>query len=238
MAEEFAAGRVCAARHLSRGIRNITIAADSLAGAAFEPGADVVVRIPLADGGADDRRYSVWKSSAEAGTLDVCIVQHGLGPGSRWAARCAPGDPLAIARSPALPIALDRAAGAHVLLGDETSIAAAEALIRDLPAAAAVLACFEVASVERRWPAGELVRPHSVRWVERAGRTGTALVGWLAAQNLPAAADTTVYVTGEALLCAMIHTHLTRERGFGAGAIRAMPYWKARPALPRTAAET
>ena len=236
MAEEFAAARVRAARQLSRGIRNLTIAADALAGAAFEPGADVVIRIPNVEGGADERRYSVWKSNAAAGTLDVCIVQHGLGPGSRWAARCAAGDRLAIARSPALPIALNRAAAAHVLLGDETSIAAAEALIRALPADAAVLAGFELESVERRWPEGELVRPRSVRWVDRAGRIGTALVGWLATQHLPAATDTAVYVTGEALLCAMVHTHLTRERGFDSGAIRAMPYWKARPVLPQTTA--
>ena len=232
MARGFEAGCVAAARHLSSGTRNVTIAAKSLAGFAFEPGADVVVRLPLGDGRADERRYSVWKSSAEAGTLDVCVVQHGLGPGSRWAERCAAGDPVEIARSPALPIALDHMAEAHVLLGDETSIASAEALIRALPADAVVLACFEVASVERRWPEPELVRPESVQWVDRAGRPGSALLARLARQSLPPANGSTVYVTGEAWLCAMVHAHVVRERGFRADAVRAMPYWKARPRLP------
>jgi NADPH-dependent ferric siderophore reductase len=235
MAEELAPGRVRAVRHLSCGVRNITIAADALAGVRFEPGANVVLRVVLPDRSAEDRRYSVWKSSAEAGTVDVCIVQHGLGPGSRWAARCGAGDPIALARSPALPIGLDRSAAAHVLLGDETSVAAAEALVRALPTDAPVLAGFEVASAERRWPEGELVRPQSVHWIERAGRVGTALIDWLARQHLPSGA-TTAYVTGEAFLCAMVHTHLTRQRGFAAAAIRAMPYWKARPASPAGAA--
>ncbi len=232
MAWGLEAGWVSAARHLSSGFRNVTITAESLAGFAFEPGADVVIRLPLGDGRADERRYSVWKSSAQAGTLDVCVVQHGLGPGSRWAARCAAGDPVAIARSPALPIALDRSAEAHVLLGDETSIASAEALIRALPAEAVVLACFEVALLKRRWPAPELVRPDTVHWVERAGRPGAALLARLARQSLPPANGTTVYVTGEAWLCAIVHAHLVRERGFRAGAVRAMPYWKARAGSP------
>src|SRR5574341_1997439 len=121
MGERFEAGCVCATRHLSSAFRNVTIQAESLRGFAFEPGADVVIRLPLGDGRANERRYSVWKSDAAAGTLDVCVVQHGRGPGSRWAERCVVGDPVAIARSGILPIALDRAAGAHVFLGDETS---------------------------------------------------------------------------------------------------------------------
>jgi NADPH-dependent ferric siderophore reductase len=156
----------------------------------------------------------------------LCVVLHGLGPGSRWAARCAVGDPVEISRSRALPIALDRSAEAHLLFGDETSIASAEALIRALPAEAVLLACFEVTSMECRWPKPEVARPEKVRWVHRAGRPGSALVSWLARQSLPAANSTTAYVTGEAWLCAMVHAHLVRDRGFPTGAVRAMPYWK------------
>ena len=172
----------------------------------------------------------MWKSAAE-GTFDLCVVLHGLGPGSRWAARCAVGDPVEISRSRALPIAVDRSAEAHLFFGDETSIASAEALIRALPAEAVVLACFEV-SMERRWPEAEVTRPEKVRWVDRAGRPGSALVGWLARQSLPSANSTTAYVTGEAWLCAMVHGHLVRDRGFRAGAVRAMPYWKTKLRSP------
>lgn len=227
MAPGFELGRVCAARYISPGIRNVTIVSASPADLAFDPGADVAVRLPS----AGERRYSVWKSNAEAGTLDVCVVQHGLGPGSRWAGQCAVGDPIEIARSRALPIALDGSANSHVFLGDETSIASAEALIRALPANAQVLAWFEVAAVDYRWPASELLRPDTVRWVARDGRPGAGLLARLAGECLSPANGTTVYVTGEAWLCAMVHAHVVRERGFRPAAVRAMPYWKARPRM-------
>ena len=225
MPQEFEAGRVSAARLLCSKIKNVTIAAESLSGFVFEPGADVAVRFPRGDGSADERHYSVWKSTAE-GEFDLCVVLHGLGPGSRWAARCAVGDPVEILRPRALPIALDRSVEAHLLFGDETSIASADAMIRALPAEAIVLACFEVASMDHRWPELEVARPEGVRWVDRAGRPGAALVSWLARQTLPSTKTMAAYVTGEAWLCAVIHAHLVRDRGFPAGAVRAMPYWK------------
>ena len=104
MPQGFEGGRVSAARLLSSQVRNVTIAAESLAGFAFEPGADVAIRLPRGDGGADERHYSVWKSTAEG------------------------------------------------RFGDETSIASADAMIRALPAEAVVVACFEVASMDHRWP--------------------------------------------------------------------------------------
>ena len=70
MSQGFEAGCVSAARLLSSRVRNVTIAADSLMGFAFEPGADVAIRLPSGDGGADERHYSVWKSTAE-GKFDV-----------------------------------------------------------------------------------------------------------------------------------------------------------------------
>jgi NADPH-dependent ferric siderophore reductase len=227
MPQGFEAGRVSAARLLSPRVRNVAIAAKLFAGFAFEPGADVAIRLPGGDGETEERHYSVWKSTAE-GTVDLCVVLHGLGPGSRWAARCAVGDPVEISRSRALPIALDRSVEAHLLFGDETSIASADALIRALPVEAVVFACFEVASIDHRWPDPEVARPEDIRWVDRAGRPGSALVSWLARQSFPSVNSTTAYVTGEAWLCAMVHAHLVRDRGFPAGTVRAMPYWKAR----------
>lgn len=228
MAQRFEAGRVFAAGLVSSRWRHVTIAAESLAGVTFEPGAEVVLRVPNG-GGFEERHYSVWKSSAEAGTFEVCVVQHGLGPGSRWAGRCAAGDPVEFSRSATLPIAVDRSAQAHLFVGDETSIASAEALIGALPAQAQVHACFEIDASECRWPPAELVRSDAVQWVPRTGRAGLALVAWLSAQPLPFADSTTAYVTGEAWSCTLIRAHLVRDRGFRAGSVRAMPYWKERP---------
>ena len=227
MPQEFEAGRVFAARLLCPQIRNVTIAAESLAGFAFEPGADVTIRLPGEARTGDERHYSVWKSTAQ-GEFEVCVVLHGLGPGSQWAKQCAVGDTVEISRSHVLPIALDRSTETHLFFGDETSIASSDAMIRALPAGAAVFACFEISSMERRWPDSEVFRPEAVRWVDRAGRAGSALVSWLAGQSLPPAKSTTAYVTGEAWLCAIVHAHLVRERGFPLRAVRAMPYWKSR----------
>jgi NADPH-dependent ferric siderophore reductase len=227
MPQGFEAGHVSAARLLCPKVRNVTIAAESLAGFAFEPGADVAIRLPRDEGDADERHYSVWKSTTD-GKFDLCVTLHGLGPGSRWAARCVVGNSVEISRSNVLPIALDRSTEAHLFFGDETSIASAEAMIRALPAEAVVLACFEVASTHYRWPEPEVARPEDVRWVDRAGRPGSALVSRLTRQSFPSANSTTAYVTGEAWLCTMVYAHLVRDRGFPARAVRAMPYWKTR----------
>jgi NADPH-dependent ferric siderophore reductase len=138
------------------------------------------------------------------------------------------GDRIEFARSRTPPIALDPVASTHLFLGDETSIAATEALVRALPERVSVLACFEVDALAQRWPEAELLRPGSVCWVERAGRPGTALLSWLARESLRDAPSTTAYVTGEAWLCTLVLSHLVRERGIRASAVRALPYWRQR----------
>ena len=64
--------------------------------------------------------------------------------------------------------------------------------------------------------------------IARAGRPGAALLAWLTRQDLSPAPGTSAYITGEAWLCAALHAHLVRERGFRPNAVRAMPYWKQR----------
>jgi NADPH-dependent ferric siderophore reductase len=216
-------GRVVEAIRLAPKVTNVRIACDSLAGYVFEGGADVLLRLP------EDRRYSVWKSSAD-GTFEICVVGHGMGPGSRWASNCKAGDTIAFARSKALPIALDPEARAHVFIGDETSVAGAEALIRNIPIEVPVLACFETPSEAERWPRDALGRPDSIRWIDRSGRPGAAMIEWLKSRTEPLPQSATAYVTGETWLCAMVHSHLSRDRGFAPAKIRAMPYWKQRRA--------
>src|SRR5262245_35611397 len=94
--------------------------------------------------------------------------------------------------------------------------------------------------MDHRWPDPELARPEKVRWVARAGRPGSALLSWLAGQSLSSTNSTTAYVTGEAWLCAMVHGHLVRGRGFPTGAVRTRPYWKTKfrsPGLAESAAD-
>jgi ferredoxin-NADP reductase len=92
MPQGFEAGCVSAARLLSPRVRNVAIAAESFAGFAFEPGADVAIRLPGGDGETEERHYSVWKSTAE-GTVDCawCYTGWGRGAGgprgARWGIR-------------------------------------------------------------------------------------------------------------------------------------------------------
>ena len=137
----------------------------------------MTIRLPRDDGVPTSATTPCGRAARRASsTCAWCYT--GLGPGSRWAARCAVGDPVEISRSQALPIALDRSTEAHLFFGDETSIASAEALIRALPAEAVVLACFEVASTDRRWPEPEVTRPekHSLGGSRRTTRLGACLL--------------------------------------------------------------
>jgi NADPH-dependent ferric siderophore reductase len=222
--DRFFAARVIAARLLAPAVRHVTLASGALEGAALPPGADVAIRFENAEGRVEERHYSSYRHGGAA--VEICVVLHGKGAGSLWAARCAPGDALEIALPRAVPIALDHSAPAHLFLGDETSVATAEAMTRALPQPSVHVSVFEVAAPAQRWPDVELVDAGTVRWIERSGRPGAALLSWLAGAALPEPA--TAYVTGEAWLCAAVQTHLVRERGFSGGAVRAMPYWKRR----------
>jgi NADPH-dependent ferric siderophore reductase len=212
--------------------RRIVLRASSLAGRAFAPGADVVLRLPHVAG---DRRYSVRRCVEAEGTLEIWVVLHGAGEGSRWAERASPGDVLALAPSPALPIALAPAADTHVFLGDETSLASSVAMACAAGAGARTECAFEVRSATDRCAAAELPRTAGVRWIPReqvAARPGATLLSWLPGADLPLDGDVCVYVTGETWLCTMVQSWLVRTRGVPAQRVRAMPYWKRRTVVP------
>jgi hypothetical protein len=65
MPEVFEAGRLSAARLLTSHVRNVTIEAESLVGFAFEPGAEVAIRLPRGDGGAV-RAMPHWKTKSRS----------------------------------------------------------------------------------------------------------------------------------------------------------------------------
>jgi NADPH-dependent ferric siderophore reductase len=226
----FERARVVASRRLAPAVANLTLHVPSLAGSAAPPAGEVVLRLANADGRTDERRYSVWRSDGTAATLDVCVVLHGLGPGSRWAAGCAGGEPLEVSVPKAPPFPLVPFASEHLFLGDETSVAGADALMRALPEDAARRACFEVGSDETRWPGDALADAGVVTWILRQGRPGAALSAWLG--GFRAKEGCAAYVTGEAWLCAAVQTRLVKECGVAPAAVRALPFWRRRPAVP------
>jgi len=38
------------------------------------------------------RTYSVWDHDPRAGTIDLCVLNHGDGPGARWSRQVKAGD--------------------------------------------------------------------------------------------------------------------------------------------------
>jgi NADPH-dependent ferric siderophore reductase len=220
-------GRIALVQTLTPRTRRVRIGAPSLAGCAFAPGADVALLVPAAGHDVEERRYSVARSSAADGTFDVAVVLHERGPGSRWAARCGVGDEIRFVRSPTTCVQLDREAGAHLFVGDETSVAAADSMARALPESSRIDSWFESESADDRWPDVELARSSGARWVPARGRRGAALLDALRTATLPEG-DLTAYVTGETWLCSVVCAHLVRERGLPAPRIRAFPHWKER----------
>jgi NADPH-dependent ferric siderophore reductase len=213
-------GRVVGARLLAPRVRNLTIASDE----AVEPAHDVLLHLPTGEG----RRYSVWRH--EGTTFDLCINLHGRGPGSRWAESCAIGDSIDYERSRAPSMALDLNAAAHVFLGDETSIASAEALIRNVERATSVRLRFEIPSEASRWPDDLLERSGSVTWLFRSGRPGARLLEELKRDPPALPERAALYVTGDAWLCAMVHRHWVHELRRPPALVRALPFWRWRSA--------
>jgi NADPH-dependent ferric siderophore reductase len=156
------------------------------------------------------RTYTVRAVRPERREVDLDFVAHGdTGPGSAWATRARPGDPIVLIgpdeRSEGRTIGIDWRPGdvdTVLLAGDETAAPAICAILESLPADASGAAMIEVPSaddvldvrapegVEVRW----LPRPHGQSHGERlvpAVRDWVARTCWLrdCADPASAAAD-------------------------------------------------
>lgn len=156
--------------------------------------------------------------------LDVDIVVHGGGAASAWAQAAAPGDEAAVS-GPGRGYAVDPAARAYLLAGDETAIPAISQLLEAIPAEASVQVRVEVAE-----PSGRIELPRhpgaAVEWCDLAegGTAGDALVAAVRAANI--GADTHVWVAGEAAAVQRVRRHLFDERGLPRSQGHVRGYWK------------
>ena len=158
----------------------IRLAGPALGGLAWTPGEQV--RVLVSDLFSFEtvrhafrdalRTYSVWDHDAAAATLDLCVLEHGDGPGARWSKSLAVGDEVAF--RPPRETSSCRPADYHVFLGEETASVAFGAILRTVPASARVFGAIEVESagdrltlprgdelswhLPRRPPGGELGR--------------------------------------------------------------------------------
>lgn len=170
------------------------------------------------------RTFTPRRADPTAGTLDLEIVVHGPGVASGWAARAAPGDPVAVS-GPARGYTVDPEAAAFVLAGDETAVAAIAELLGALPCDAPVRVHLEVAN-----PAARVALPDhpraQVRWhdLPPGAPPGDTLVRALHDEDLTG--GTRVWAAGEAAAMQRIRRHLFQERGIPRAHTSVRGYWK------------
>jgi NADPH-dependent ferric siderophore reductase len=108
------------------------------------------------------RRYTIRAARPAAGELDLDVLLHGDGPGSRWGATASPGDEIDF-QGPRGKLEL-RSAPVHLLVGDESALPAIAAISEALPAGERAVAVIEVRDAEDELPVAA-----DVRWVARGG---------------------------------------------------------------------
>ncbi|WP_347604406.1 siderophore-interacting protein [Acrocarpospora sp. B8E8] len=162
------------------------------------------------------RTYSVWDLD---GGLELRVLDHGDGPGARWARGLAVGDEVTFNKPEGQFVAQEGAY--HLFVGEETAAVAFGPMIRGL-GEASVHGVVEVAGAEDRLEIGG-----EVRWVfrgERSAAESGGLVEAVRELQLPAEAGV-AYVAGEAKTIQMVRDHLVRERGWPRRAVLTKPFW-------------
>jgi NADPH-dependent ferric siderophore reductase len=222
----FRAGQVLEVSPVAARMRRITLAVPELA---WTPGQQV--RVCVGDIGAPAswldgmrRTYSVWEYEGPAqpdgpAVMRLCVLDHGDGPGARWARSVRAGDEVLFS-PPAGPLVL-RPAAHHLFVGEETAAVAFGPMLRALSRAN------WRAVIEVDAPASRLPLPGGVTWRYRDGApaaSSASLVAAVAELDLPSKPGV-AYVAGEARTVQAVAAHLVRERGWPRRAVRTKPFW-------------
>jgi NADPH-dependent ferric siderophore reductase len=195
-------------------LRSITFASPDLVGFTWLPGQDLMLEVPAADGVTTRRRYSIRRSHAGSGTLDIEVVLHGSGPFARWADRAAPGDQIS-GIGPRGAITLRADAAHHLLVGDETAIPVTAAMLEGVGPDASATAVIGVTAEPPAYPS---LGRAPITWVR-----ADELVDHVRATPLPD--GTAAYLNGEWSLVRELN-QLLMSRGVAAEAIATKAYWR------------
>jgi NADPH-dependent ferric siderophore reductase len=214
-------------------MRRIRCTAPGLAELSYQPGQDLMLSVPTADGNGDTtfrRRYTIRSFDPAVPAIDLDVVLHGDGPAAAWAASAQPGGHIE-AIGPRGKVTVDPAAEWHLFAGDDSAIPASLAMAESLPASHPAIVLLQVGGVDDH-QVGRTAdgREIPVEWVHRAGAdadpaSGTELVAALRAIPLPAGTGH-AYLAGELGVVAEMRNVLL-ERGLAAEQISAKPYWRA-----------
>ncbi|MFZ0668145.1 MAG: siderophore-interacting protein [Acidimicrobiales bacterium] len=169
------------------------------------------------------RTYSVYDLNGEQSWLELCVLDHGDGPGATWARTVREGDEVHF-NSPEGKLVL-QSAPYHVFVGEETAMAPFAAMLRSLAPEEAVTGVVEVATPEDRLP---LARAEELTWRYRGdapAASSQTLVEAVKALDLPDAPGF-AYIAGESRACGDIRRHLVEDRGWPARqSIIVKPFW-------------
>jgi NADPH-dependent ferric siderophore reductase len=167
------------------------------------------------------RTYTVLDLDRAAGLLDLCVLDHGDGPGSTWGRTVAPGDEVAFLRPEGRQVPQD--AAFHLFVGEETAQVPFAAILRTLPAEARVGGVVEVAESTDRLG---LPRFDELTWIYRGDGPAYDSPGLLAAlRGLDLPADGVAYVAGEAKTCSTVRRHLVLEREWPGRSVLTKLFW-------------
>ncbi len=170
------------------------------------------------------RTFTPLRFDPQALELDIDIVLHGSGAASEWAQAAGPGAPAALS-GPGRGYAIATDAREYVLAGDETAIPAMSQLLAAMPRGMPVQVLIEVAEPEARAPLGD--HPGAaVEWLDLPSGVGPGDALVPAVQSMDIAADTRVWVAGEAAAVQRIRRHLFEELGLPRSQASVRGYWK------------
>jgi NADPH-dependent ferric siderophore reductase len=238
----FESGEVASVELVAGRMRRITLAVGELD---WLPGQQIRVctgDVTSPSGWLDGMRrtYSVWDYGAGqygagqhgggqhgGGLLSLCVLDHGDGPGARWARCVTPGQEVLFSRPEGNMVI--RPAAYHLFAGEETASAAFGPMVRSLVSGGAeVCGVIEVGSPADRLPLpGGQPFPASIAWRYRGGAPAASsptLIAAVAGLALPAEPGS-AYLAGEARTVQAISQHLVRDRGWPRRAIRTKPFW-------------
>ena len=202
-------------------MRRVTLAAEAMRGVPLRPAQDVELHLREDSGRRVKRRYTIAHARPDTGELDLDVLLHGDGPGSRWGSAAAAGDEVEF-QGPRGKLEL-RPAPWHLLAGDESALPAIAAILRELPPDEPARAVVEV--IDAADETDEL-RALPVTWLHR-GDTAPGgpdvLATALAGVDLPAG-DGRAYLMGETRAMVALRA-LLEDRGVAHDSIFVKGYW-------------
>lgn len=208
--------------------RRVVVTAPGIEALRYEPGQDLMLRVPLGEDRVVNRRYTMRAADPAQRTVTIDVSLHGAGPGTDWIAAAAVGDRID-AIGPRGKITLRPDVDWHLFVVDDTGLPGALAMMEALPAGSRAGALLEVdtAADEQEPDAAHLERL-DLHWLRREGAwapgDATPMAEAVARADLPSGAGH-VYVAAEASVVRGV-TRVLTERGLRPDQISGKAYWR------------